>query len=319
MGVNKVIKCSCGDGASINNYGVPNCFGGIDVPQDVIFLSQFEDDGTTINGIDIVTDVLNEAFFDGKFKNENVTERWLMIEDVEAFESTPADANVFTFPSGTIRKLSEGIRTVVMAFPSPDPNKLKDKLDALACRKLSVMYHDRSKSLVGQCIGDFVAGRQIVPQSFEAKVFDKTDGDAGKVEVSFQYSRAARDAKVDFIEETQFGGYSLDSVIPLQDVNIEYISGVAAQLVFKLFFDYGPAGSREPAPGLTTTHLDITADGVVEALSSLTETPDGTYTAVYTVPVSIGEVMEVRGITALYVQLSYDLKRLIGQTFTTTA
>ncbi len=316
--INNISVCSCGDGSSINNYGEPGCLNGLDVPRDVVFLSQRKTDAT-LNGIDTSTATLDEAFFDGVFLDVDVSDRWLMNKGVEDFQSPPADANTFEFPSGSIVKLSEGIRTVVMTFPTPDPYKLKAKLDSMACRSMSVMYVDRNGSLVGQSNGDFFIGRQIADGSLDAKAFDKTDTEASRVELSFQYERRAKDVLVDFIVEDSLGGYTLDQVTPLNDVNINITAGIAASLTFDLFLDYGGVFGRIPAEGLTITELDITKDGVVEPLATLVETSAGTYLATYTTPVSVSTVMEVRGILAVYVQKQYDLKRLIGKTFTTTA
>jgi len=311
--------CSCGPGSSINNYGLANCLKGLDVPEDVIFLDLDKVDGTS-NGIDLVNDTLNQAFFDGKFEAADARERWLLIKDVEDFQSTPADANTFTFPSGRIIKLSDGIRQVVMTFPIADPYKLKAKLDTMGCRSIAVMYKDRSGSLVGQLSGDDFIGRKIVDGSLDVKAYDKTDTEAARVEVSFQYARSAADADVDFIEEASMGGYSLDSVTPLLDANIEFVSATTAAVTFKVFADWGGALSRVPIGGLADApSLEIynVTDDTVETLSSFTESTAGTYVATYSVAVDSSDVIEVRGIGEDYIQLGNDLKRLIGETITT--
>ncbi len=186
---NFIATCSCGDGSSIENYGLPGCLKGVTVPADVYFMSLDKVDGSS-NGINLLTDTLNQAFFDARFKNQEVRERWLPVKDIEDFISTPPDANKFTFPSGREIKLSEGIRLVTMTFPIDDPNKFKKKLDALTCRRrLAVMYKDRNGSLVGQTVpgtDNFIA-REIVDGSIDTRVFDETDTEAARVELSFQW------------------------------------------------------------------------------------------------------------------------------------
>jgi hypothetical protein len=316
-----IATCSCGDGSSIQNYGLPSCFVGVDVPERAIFLSQKKVDGS-VNGIDLVTDTLNQAFFDARFKDESEVNRWLLMDDIVDFISDPADPNTEDFPDGRISKLSEGIRGVTWTVIVADPYKYKAKVEAMDCREISVMYIDRNGSLVGQTQAgtDNFIGRQIQANSLNVKVFGKTDATSNKVEVSFNYDRKASDNNVDFIEESSLGGYSLDSAEPLQDVNVVFGATLVASVTFDLELDFGGAKNRNPAGGLTDTHLEIynvTTDSV-EALASLVEAPLGTYTATYSVPVSVPEVIEVRGITELYVQLGYDLKNLKNTTSVTT-
>jgi len=313
--MNNIGACSCGDGSSINNYGLPNCLKGLDVPEDVIFAEMTKVDGTS-NGINLLTDTLNQAFFDARFGAVDARERWLIAKGVEDFQSTPADANTFTFPSGRIVKLSEGIRQVVMTFPTKDPYKLKAKFDAMDCRNIGVAYKDRNKSLVGQCEGDLFIFRKIANGSLDVKAFDKTDTEASRVEVMFQYDRSAADRDVDFIEESSMGGYSLDEAVALNDVNLEFVSTTTTAATWKAYLDWGGAKSRTPAGGLEA-NTDVTADGVVEPTSSQTETVAGTYVSTYSTPLSGGEEIKVRGIGGVSVQLGYDLKRFDNVSSTT--
>lgn len=312
MPINNIEVCSCGSGQSINNYGTGNCLQGIDVPRDVIFLSQRKVDGT-LNGIDTVNDTINEALFDGFFLDEEVSDRWLMAKKVEDFQSPAVDPNTFEYPSGVSEKLSEGIVTVTMSFPTLDPYKLKAKLDSMACRSMSVMYVDRKGSLIGQSSGDFFIGRQIADQTLDAKVFPKTDTEGARVVLSFQYDRKAQDALVDFIVEGSMGGYSLESVVSLSDVNCTIITSSLTVLVVDLFLDYGGVLSRIPVQGLTATELDALADGVVEPTASIVESaaPNvGRYTFTYTTPLSGGEVVAASGLALAAVQKTFDLKRI---------
>ena len=311
MPINNIEVCSCGSGQSINNYGTATCLNGIDVPRDVIFLSQRKVDGT-LNGIDTVNDTLNEAFFDLRFKAEEVSDRWLMIKGVESFESPAVDPNTFDHPSGVTEKLSDGIVTVTITFPTPDPYKLKGKLDTMACRNMSVMYVDREGSLIGQTDGDFFIGRQIADGSLDVKVFPKTDTEASRVILSFQYERRAKDANVDFIVDGSMGGYSLSSVTPLADVNSTIITASLTVLVVDLFLDYGGVFERIPVQGLSATELDAFADGVVEPTASIVEstTIPGQYTFTYSAPISGGEVVAASGLAGATVQKTFDLKRI---------
>ena len=76
--------CTCGSDKNGNNFGTSDCLTGIDVLEDLYFMKIKKADGTT-NGIK-KADTLNEAFFDGKFKNPNFDERWLSVKRVENIE-----------------------------------------------------------------------------------------------------------------------------------------------------------------------------------------------------------------------------------------
>ena len=185
-----------------------------------------------------------------------------MAKGVEDFQSPAVDPNTFEYPSGVSEKLSDGIVTGTMSFPTPDPYKLKGKFDYMVCRNMSVMYVDRDGSLIGQSNGDFFIGRQIADGTIDAKVFPKTDSEGARVVLSFQYERRAKDALVDFITEGSMGGYTLDQVTPLADVNSTIITSSLTELVVDLYVDYGGVLSRIPVQGLSASQLHLVSSAV---------------------------------------------------------
>lgn len=315
-----VEACSCSDSSTIQNFGgLGDCLDGVGVPVNAILLADDKVDGS-INGIDTVNDTLNAAFFNGKFKDPEVSDRWLFLEGLEDFDSPPIDPTVEDFASGKTVKISDNPKEVTFFIVTPEAYKLAAKIKASECRSLSIMYNDDLDNLVGDLQGTTFKGRKIQNGSLDVQVIDATFTTAARVQVKFKYDRKALESRVDYIKDSAISGFTVSTdATALIDVDITYGAATTTSVTFSLANDFGGIGERVPAGGLTTSELEVfnVTDTVVEGLSSLVETSLGTYVATYTTPVTSSDVIEVRGASEVYVQLDYDLKAIDGVTVTT--
>jgi len=312
--------CNCADGQTIQNFGgYGSCADGIGVPVNAILMSSTKVDGSA-NGINTETDTLDQAFFDSKFNDSIVEDRWLLLRKLEEFDSPPVEPTVEDFDSGSSYKIHDNAKEVTFTIVTKEAYKLAAKIKASECRDLSIMYNDDLDNLVGDLRDSSFTGRKIQNGSFDVQVVDSTFSTFPKVQVKFKYDRSALESAVDYIKQSSMNGYSIQQdAEALADVRITYGTADVNSVTFTLKTDFGGVESRIGAGGLTTANLEIynVTDAAVEPVSSITETALGVYTATYTAPVTVADVIEVRGIGQVYVQKSYDLKALVGQTVTT--
>lgn len=308
-------KCGCGNENEGQNYGLSNCQVGINVAEDAYFMSVNKAAGGT-NGIQ-AGDTLNEAYFDLKFKAEIFDDRWFPIKGIEDVQSPPVDVKSKEYPSGRTVILSNGIIKTSFTVPVADPNKYGKKIEARKClTDQGIMYKDRDGKLVGQTTSDSTdfGPIKIIDGTLDVQIFPKTDDDDPHVIISFQHSRETSTSDADFIESSSFAGYSLDSAEALNDVNITITASTVTALSFTIKDDWAGYKGGVAAGGLLA-YLDIyNNDDVAVEPATITEPTAGNYVATYGSAVTIGDGMEVRGILGAYVQLDFDLKRLIGVT-----
>ena len=308
-----IIKCGCGDSGNGQNYGLSNCQTGIEVAEDAYFMRKTKVNGD-FNGI-LPGDILNQAFFDLRFRAEVYDDRWLAIKGIEDVQSPPVDSNIKTYPSGREVILSKGILKTSWTVPVADPNKYAKKIETLKCVKgLMIMFKDVSRKLVGHTSPTSAnfGGIEIIDGTLDVQIFNKTDTDDAHVIVSYQHSKETAAVDLDFIESGSMT-YNLNDVEPLTDANITIIASTLNDITFDVRDDFAGYKGGVLVGGLKDL-VDIqnnTATGI-EATSSTEEISTGLYKHNYTSPVTNGDLMEVRGILGAYVQLDSDLKRFIG-------
>ena len=201
-----VEACSCSDSSTIQNFGgLGDCLDGVGVPVNAILLADDKVDGS-INGIDTVNDTLNAAFFNGKFKDPEVSDRWLFLEGLEDFDSPPVDPTVEEFASGKMVKISDNPKEVTFFIITREAYKLAAKIKASECRSLSIIYNDDLGNLVGDLQGTTFKGRKIQNGSLDVQVIDGTFGTASRVQVKFKYDRKALESRVDYIKDSAISG-----------------------------------------------------------------------------------------------------------------
>lgn len=310
--INSCGGCGAEDGGQ--NYGLSKCQTGIDVAEDAYFMSVTKAAGGT-NGIQ-TGDTLDQAFFDARFKAEVSADRWRPIKEIEDVQSPPVDKKTKEYPSGRIIPLANGIQLTSFTVPVVDPNKFGKKIESMKCLvDQGIMYKDRDGKLVGQTTTDSTdfGPIKIIDGTLDYQIFPKTDDDDPHVVISFQHSRETATADADFIESDSFVSYSLDSAEALNDANIEITASGLNDIEFTVRDDWGGYKGGVLLGGLGATTIDIydRSGAAVEPTSSIVEVSLGKYKATYTTPLSGGELMEVRGILGVYVQLDYDLKRFI--------
>lgn len=296
--------CSCNGDWS--NLGMPGCFGEAGEFLHGVFATKLKENGDA-NCI-LKADVLNQAYWDGLFKNETMQNRWLIQEDITKITPITEDDIADTSnPLKTIT-LAKGKRGFTFSIITKDPNKLAKKYDELACQDLVFYAITDSGNLVGKCVGDDLCGREIARLTTTVVPKSTQNSQAAELLVTVEFEIGENDSDVDFV--TPLTGVDLTTQKGLVDAYVEFVSAGINTVVFNLFTSYGAKNSRVAVSGLTNAEIEIynVTDAAVPALASLTEA-DGTYTATFSVAQDVSDVVRVQGVGAT-VQKIYDLKRV---------
>lgn len=311
--------CNCADGQTIQNFGgFEKCSKGIGVPKSVTFHTQF-DTGGLLQGLILASETPNQAFFDSKYGNQIVEDRWLRFDGIKQYAAPPVDPNTKDFDDGSTFKLSDNGKEVSFLKVTAEAHKMKAKLDAsIECRgSMVASYGDSFDNWVGENTGTHFTGRLIQDGSFITQVQEATDTEPMQLLVKFKWDISALESAVDYIQPASMEGYSIKrNTVDLIDARIAYPVGgsLTTGISFDVFSDIGGALSRLPLAGLTETNVrayNITGD--VDVAGTVSENPIGSYVFTYTVAIAVGQLMSIRSIAAAPIQKTYDLKALDAQ------
>jgi len=286
------------------NLGQASCFGEAGEFLNGVFAPELDSNGD--KSCIKATDVLDQAFWDGKYEAENMQNRWLKLEGISKI--TPITEDDITDTSNPLKTitLSKGKRGYTFSVVTKEPNKLASQFDALACQDL-VFYADTDlNNFVGQCVGTDLCGRKIARLTTTVINKSTQNGQAGELLITVEFELTETDSKVDYV--TPDSGVVLNDIKALIDVTCEITSASVNTVVFDLNTNVGAKNSRVKAKGLTNTEIEVynVTDATAPALASLTEV-SGTYTATFTSPQDLTDVIRIQGITTT-VQKGYDLK-----------
>jgi len=301
--------CTCE--GNINNLGKPGCLVELQAPEQLWFALRKKQDGSS-NCID-PTATLDLAEMNTFLQATDALERYLPLKGVKNFTPEQADDTTDEASDGSIEIVNQGIVSSTYTVWCKDPYKLKAKMDTLRCLELMVYTVDRAGNVIGQLdSATEFCGRKVAVNTMSTKVLPKNDEGNNKVEISFSYERGSGDDKVDYIQSTDFASdFDPLDVIPLQDVNMEFVGSPAqTTATFKLFLDYGSVKTRIAVGGLDETNLQLrnnTDTTDVPFITCSDAATTGTYISTYALQ-DVSDLVAPKGITT--VQSGFDLKRI---------
>lgn len=297
--------CTCaGDWSNLTQ---PACFGEAGEFLHGMFATELKADGSA-NCV-LGADVLNQAYWDAKFKNESMQDRWLIQENITKI--TPITEDDITDTSNPLKTidLSKGKRGYTFSVITKEPNKLAKKYAELACQDLVFYAITDSGNVVGKCVGDDLCGRKIARLSTTVVPKSTQNSQAAELLITVEFEITELDEDVDYI--TPDSGVDLTLSKGLIDAEIEFVSAGINSTVFKLFTCVGAKNARVAVSGLTAAELEVynETDSAVIVLSGAITEVEGTYTAPFNVAQDLTDVIRVQGITTT-VQKQYDLKKV---------
>lgn len=269
--------CSCSTG--IVNFGQPDCVDSFERDARLIFVN-FLDDTGAVNSIKS-TDTLDTTFFDGKWNNTNLSQRWFPTETIDNVVGERAD-NVTEDVSGIPFNVKQGIRLYDGMFKAgfASPTYIKS-LDSIACRQMGFFIIDVLGNIIGlknDLSGD-LDPIKIQRGTFQTKyAFTNNDATQG-ISLKFAWEENERDSDLSFVGA---GNILVDMLV--QKGMSTVVMGTATSisttgLTTAMTFTYGEAFVKTIYTGAVFGDFIIFNETTSASVTVLTapESPDGTY------------------------------------------
>ena len=265
--------CVCGQGLS--NTGRKDELAS--VTRRFFFMQTVADDGTR-NGIN-VNDAINEAYIVAKLNHADPSKRWFPTPELKNIVDERADPATESFNDGSSAITSEGVRSFIGLALKAGPVFL-GKIESIGCEKVSVFYIDACNGITGTISADGLNlyPVQIASGSYYSKLMKISDAGINKVQLQFNVSSLEKDSNL----RTAKAETDLLSIDGLLDANAAISGATTTGFVAALTLDYGnfpePLKVKNWVVGDFSLYNETDLASV--PITSVTETPSGTYTFV---------------------------------------
>ena len=264
------------------NTGTPDCVSIGSVTYRLVGVPTYDSSGVR-NFID-TTDTLDSAYFTALINQADDSKRWYPLPPMLNVEDVRAEDITESFNDGSIAFIQEGSRTftgITIKKPSPE---LLGKIKSWRCSQISVYVID----IDGNILGDGSESGKLYPfkvdsETWSPKYMKTTDTTKAKIQIDYTYAKDEVDENIKMIgaSETSIDVKDLQG---LQDVTAAAATSIAVTgFVTSLTGSYGTAVSPNTIKGLLLADFTLYNETTTSAvtITTVTETPDGTYTFVF--------------------------------------
>lgn len=271
------MACNCSE--NINNTGLPTSEFIMEVAKKLYFVNLVASDGTR-NQIATADDV-DAAYFDALINQADGSKRWYPTPLFENVEDVRAENVVETFNSGAAYFVAEGVRTFTGLLPKRSATYL-GKLKSIACQRVGFYYVDACGKLGGDMgATGFLRPIPIADGTYSVVNVPATDTTVQKLQMNFQIAQSFRDENLGIIDCSETDA-DLLSLSGLLDVKATISAPSTTGFVAALKLDYGTFQNKIAVKGWLLADFDLynETDSAAVTITSVTESPDGTYTFV---------------------------------------
>ena len=278
------MACKCDVG--LGNTGTPNCAPIASVIKKVILVPTYKADGTR-NYIDLSV-TLDEAYLTTAL-NAVADERWFPLPTLENVTSERAESSFETAPSGRRAFIKQGTRTLTGEIWDAYP-QLLGKIKASRCVDVSAYIVDYDGNLLG--ISNITENRlypiKLDKQSVDANLIFATDSTKQKLSFTFAWDDSEKDEEVYMIVDGEDFTFDALAAKGLLDIYVTYSGITTTGFVAALYTQYGSRKTLSVDSGLLigdfSLYNNTTSSSIT--ITSVTESPDGTYTFVIPIQTS---------------------------------
>jgi len=276
--------CKCGTG--LGNTGTPSgCYVPMTIPKGIFMVQTYDSTGAK-NKI-LASEEVDDAYILDKINETDTSKRWYPIQSILNFASERADPITETFPNGEQAFIKDGVKPVTFEVLKGGA-VLKSKIDKARCVSTSFFLLNEGR-IYGMDLTD--EGLELHPirisaNSLSTKLIQATDTTVEKLQVSFQYDQREYDGNLRYIETEQDA--DLLSYIGLLDIKSAITNKTTTGFKAKLYNEYGSLNEPLVDKGLVAADFALynVTDSAAVVITSATESPDGTYTFVFTAQTS---------------------------------
>lgn len=280
------MACDCN--VTFGNTGTPNCVNIGSVTYKLFAVPTYDSTGAK-NYIDTTTTLDSQYFTDrlnAGVSGANLTDalqRWYPIGEFKNVEDVRAEDITESFNDGSTAFIQEGARTFtgwILKQPSPT---LLGKIKKMRCGEISVFVVDTD----GNILGNGEESGKLFPFKVDSETWSinyikTTDTTKAKLQLMFTYSKDEMDENIKMITATETS-IDVKDLRGLLDVNAAAATSISTTgFVTSLTYDYGSAVTAQNFKGAVLADFDLyneTSTSTV-VITSVTESPDGTYTFV---------------------------------------
>lgn len=277
-----LLACACDD--PLNNSGVPDCTTLEGVAQKYIAVPRVSSDGTN-NGV-LLTDTLNQAYFDAKFNEADPTKRWYPLPLMKNIEDVRAEVIRQTFNDASSVIIQEGARSVA-AMVVARSTVFLGKTKQWSCNDFDLYTVDKQKNLIGQLSTDglYLEGIPVDKNTWYPNLVKTTDTTQQMIAFSFEWDQTAADEDIRQISAGSLGGANLLLSNGLLDVNA-VPSGISTTgFTLTQTADYGDVTNPIQIEGWVIGDYTLLDDGGSPiTITSVTETPASSGIYVFVIP-----------------------------------
>lgn len=287
--------CACN--GTLKNTGVPNNQRVVASGVRLFIVPMKADDGS--NNEILSTDVVDQAYLDAAINNEDSSKRWYPVGIFRNEEDVRGDAITETFSDGGSAITQQGIRTYTGWLVNYAPVYI-DALKSFRCTSFGIYTVDSCGAITGSITKDGTALRpiRVNQNSWNPTYVKSTSTTVAKVQLAFEFSQLEKDEYLRVISEDEATADLLNAegLTPLKAViSSESTTGFVAAITvdYDKFLD----ASKAIVPGwvITDFALENKTTNTPIVITSVTESPEGTYT--FVIPAqSASDVLELTNV-----------------------
>ena len=268
--------CSCGT-VGLGNLGTPNCQNVASVTRKVIVVPYYDSTGA-INGIDLSANpALDKAWFESMLFNADKSKRWQITAPMKNVVDERADTIVESFEDGTEVPIQDGARTF-LGLSIKQATTYLGKLEEAGCSDVGVWLLDKNGNLVGSISDDgtFLNPIKVQANTWKPRLIKTTDTTTQKIELKFTFDDTEADRCLKVIAASEMATNPLN-LVSMIDANGILSVPTTTSFTGTITSDYGTALTKDRIEGLVLANFELKINGVVVAISSVTESTPGVY------------------------------------------
>lgn len=310
------LVCDCDD-AGLTNTGAPSCIPKFGVTKKLIMVPLTADDGTS-NSIDL-TATIDAAYINAKINHADKSKRWYPVSgDIKNVAKTKSESTKQTYEDGSVFPIQAGVYSFTGIFPNGN-QVFAGILASSRCTQFGIFEIDASGSLRGYTKNevDILYPTPVNNNTWEPIWNDVSDTVLENTTLNFQFDSNMQPEYLQILSSADVTGISLLNVNGLVDVLSTNVSCSTTVLVVKLRTKYNTPvkglviGDFYDVAGGAASKVYNVTDSAALALTSVVESPSGTYTLTMTVAQTVSDKIRVTP-----VKTGFDYTAVIANTST---
>lgn len=279
------MACDCN--VVFGNTGTPDCVSIGSVTYRLIGVPTFDSTGVR-NYID-TTQTLDSAFFTALINQSDTSKRWYPLPVMKNVEDIRGEDLTESFNDGSTAFIQEGSRTFTgITIKNPSP-VLLGKMKSWRCSQISVFVIDTDGNILGNgATADTLYPFELDSETWSPKYMKTTDTTVAKIQIDYTYAKSENDEDIRMIAADEMA-IDVKDLEGLQDVTAGAATSIATTgFVTAIVGAYGTAVAKNKIKGLLAADFTIYNETQTSAvtITTCTESPDGTYTFVYSAQTS---------------------------------